>query len=139
MEGESFLFVRHQLCLQLYSRTPHTFLDKEKRIFAVLAGRPLHAEDWDAVMSGAVAAVDLLASRLKFSKQDCLHRRGPQKAKAFGFSHGGGQTHPGMLGVGSRGNEDAFLRFSEDPNVKRLTGFANCEWAVVRRLIILTY
>lgn len=79
-------------------------------------------------MSGAEAAIDLLASQLKFAAEDCNHRRGPHRAKAFGFSHGGGQTRPSMLGSSNQDNQDAFKQFSEDPSIKRLTGFASCEW-----------
>lgn len=87
----------------------------------------MDAKDWDSVQTGAVAAINLLASRLKFKEEDYNHRRGPQTAKGFGFSHGGGQTHPKMLDVGGEGNQAAFKEFSQDPNIKRLTGFANCE------------
>jgi hypothetical protein len=102
--------------------------DGQKRIFTTLAGRPLDADDWDSVKSGAEAAINVLESRLRFAPEECDHRRGPQKAKAFGFSHGGGQTHPSMLRLGDQGNEDAFAQFSQDPSIKRLTGFASCEY-----------
>ena len=109
------------------TRTPHTLIDKNRRIFGVLAGHPMHAEDWDSVLTGAIAAIDLLASRLYFSKDDCDHCHGPQRVKAFGFSHGGGQTHPKNLEVGGGSNEDALAQFVQDPCIKRLTGFADCE------------
>lgn len=79
-------------------------------------------------MSGAEAAINLLASRLTFSEEECFHRHGPQKAKAFGFSHGGGQMQPGMLRVGSKSNAIALQDFLEDPNIKRLAGFASCKY-----------
>ena len=85
-------------------------------------------EHWDSVLTGAIAAIDLLASRLRFTEQNCHHRHGPHKAKAFGFSYGGGQRNPGMLGLGDEGNQAALEEFAEDPNVRRLTGFANGEW-----------
>lgn len=101
-----------------------------------MAGRPIDAEDWDSVLTGAIAAIDLLASRLEFTQADCHHRRGPHKAKAFGFSHGGGQTCPGMLRLGNEGNEDALAEFAEDPNIRRLTGFASCESLFRPRFIL---
>jgi hypothetical protein len=108
-------------------RTSQTLTDNDERIFAVLAGRPGKANDWDSVLTGAIAAIDLLASSLEFKKEECDHRRGPQKTKSFGFSHGGGQTHPKMLNVGGIDNEAALQEFAQNPSIKRLTGFASCE------------
>lgn len=108
-------------------RKTQTLTDEENRIFAVLAGRPLEAKDWASVMTEAVAAIDLLASKLEFKDGDRDHRRGPQKAKGFGFSHGGGQTYAKMLDVGGKDNEAAFQEFAQNPSIRRLTGFASCE------------
>ena len=102
-------------------------IDKDKHIFVVLGGHLIDAEDWDSVLTGAIAAIDLLASHLQFTQKDCHHHCSPHKAKGCGFSHGGDQTHPGMLRLGDEGNQDALAEFAEDPNIRCLTGFASCE------------
>lgn len=62
----------------------------------MLAGRPVaktgKPDDWDEVVRGLEAAIDELQRNCSLQKSDEKHRRGPHPAKAFGVSHGGGQT-----------------------------------------------
>jgi hypothetical protein len=79
----------------LLCRTPYTILDDERRIIAVLAGRPFPKngipDDGDDVVARACAAIEAARDEMYFTKGDCLHRRGPHIGGAFGWSHGQGQ------------------------------------------------
>lgn len=71
-------------------------LDDEDKIVAVLVGKPLakpgRPNDWAEVIAGLERAISKLQRSCKLQKADKNHRRGPHYAKAFGVSHGGGQT-----------------------------------------------
>ncbi|KAF7968246.1 hypothetical protein HWV62_31537 [Athelia sp. TMB] len=77
-------------------RKPVVILDDEDRIIAVLVGRPLakpgDPDDWDQVVAGLERAIAKLKRSCTLRKGDKQHRRGPHPARAFGISHGGGQT-----------------------------------------------
>src|ERR1700722_18407225 len=79
----------------LLHRTPYDILDDERRIIAVLAGRPFPKngvpDDWDDVVARACAAIEAAHEEMHFTKDDREHRHGPHIGKAFGWSHGGGQ------------------------------------------------
>ena len=79
----------------LLYRTPYAILDDERRIIAVLAGRPFPKngvpDDWDDVVARACAAIEAAREEMIFEKKDLEHRRGPHIGKAFGWSHGTGQ------------------------------------------------
>jgi hypothetical protein len=76
-------------------RTPHVILCKEKRIIAVLVGKPLDEDgstySWDQVTTEAAAAIEEAGGMLNFDKDDLSHRRGEFAAKAFGVLDGLGQ------------------------------------------------
>lgn len=71
-------------------------LDDEDQIVAVLVGRPLarpgKPDDWPEVVKGLEKAIARLERSCRLRKAEKDHRRGPHPAKAFGVSHGGGQT-----------------------------------------------
>ncbi|KAF7965357.1 hypothetical protein HWV62_44269 [Athelia sp. TMB] len=79
-------------------RTPVTILDDERRVIAVLVGRPLkksgEVDDWPEAVAGLEAAINKLEADSTFSAKQSSHRRGPHPAKVFGVSHGGGQKKP---------------------------------------------
>ena len=49
------------------------------------------------VQEAAAQALEAARSHLRISKRDKKHRRGKYPARNAGISHGGGQTHPGVL------------------------------------------
>jgi hypothetical protein len=79
----------------LHCRTPYAILDDERRIVAVLAGRPYPKDgipdSWDDVVARACAAIEAAREEMHFDEDDISHRRGPHIGKAFGWSHGHGQ------------------------------------------------
>ncbi|KAF7965063.1 hypothetical protein HWV62_698 [Athelia sp. TMB] len=114
-------------------RKPVAILDDENRIVAVLAGRPSakpgQPDDWDAVAVGLERAIAKLRRSCTLRKGDKKHRRGAHPARAFGISHGGGQTarlpHPSVLGLQTAGNEKAFKTFRRNRFVQRVAGFGS--------------
>lgn len=62
----------------------------------MLAGRPTGRTggpaEWDGVTKGLEQAIDDAQEEMSFTLEDLDHRRGAHAAKAFGFSHGNGQT-----------------------------------------------
>lgn len=135
------------------SRTPYAILDNQRRIVGVLAGRPSGKArkpgEWDGVTAGLEHAIDTAQAELWFTEEDLQHRRGEHAAKAFGLSHGGGQTvrkighicplklirryqHPRIRQLGISAAQDAhnravLLKFRADKNVQRYAGFASSE------------
>jgi hypothetical protein len=79
----------------LSHRTPYAILDDQRRIVAVLAGRPFPkngvADDWDDVVVRACAAIEAAREEMQFAEEDCEHRRGSYYSKAYGWSLGNGQ------------------------------------------------
>jgi hypothetical protein len=78
-----------------FRRTPYAILDDERRIIAVLAGRPYPKDgvpdSWDDVVARACAAIEAAREEMHFDKGDLNHRRGPHIGKPCGWSHGHGQ------------------------------------------------
>ncbi|KAF7969800.1 hypothetical protein HWV62_25981 [Athelia sp. TMB] len=109
--------------------SPITILDDEGRVVAVLVGRPVNkssaADDWPKVVAGLEAAINQLERDLSLSKKQYNHRRAPHPAKAFGVSHGGGQTCPSILKQGSARNERAVRAFRNNKYVKRAAHFGS--------------
>ncbi|KAF7971008.1 hypothetical protein HWV62_22273 [Athelia sp. TMB] len=109
--------------------TPVTILDDERRVVAVLVGRPLRksggVDDWAEVVLGLEAAINQLESESTFSAKQAHHRRGPQQAKAFGVSHGGGQLRPSVLDQGSSRNIRAVAAFRRNKYVRRIAHFGS--------------
>ena len=89
----------------MVDRTPYAILDDQNRIIGVLAGRPIVKEgepdDWNEVTAGVGAAIETAQGEMKFCKGDCAHRRGAHIARAYGWSHGGGQTVSGSYPIGA--------------------------------------
>ncbi|TRM57179.1 hypothetical protein BD626DRAFT_574753 [Schizophyllum amplum] len=69
-------------------------VDKEDRVFAVLAGCPDKAPDWGGSMQELADAIETTSSRLSLNPGQRRHRRGPFPATAHGYSFGGGQREP---------------------------------------------
>ncbi|KAF7968786.1 hypothetical protein HWV62_29298 [Athelia sp. TMB] len=110
-------------------RKPVTILDDERRVVAVLVGRPLkksgNIDDWPEVVAGLEAAINKLEADSTFSAKQSSHRRGPHPAKAFGISHGGGQKKPSVLDQGSRQNCRAIRAFRKNKHVKCIAHFGS--------------
>lgn len=70
-------------------------MDKEGRVFAVLAGRPDtkdDADEWNKVIEEAAKEMCDAEDNLTFDSMEINHRRGPFPVKDIGISMGGGQT-----------------------------------------------
>ncbi|KAF7986420.1 hypothetical protein HWV62_31157 [Athelia sp. TMB] len=114
--------------------TPYAILDNQRRIVGVLAGRPTgrsgNTAEWDAVTAGLEQAIDDAQAEMDFTSEDMCHRRGAHTAKAFGLSHGNGQTKPCLRKVGSSKAQEAcnqavLQKFRETKAVQRFAGFAS--------------
>ncbi|KAL1749878.1 hypothetical protein FB107DRAFT_224815 [Schizophyllum commune] len=66
------------------------------RVFGVLAGHPDDPK-WKDVHEALADEIAKQGERVKFPKESSDHRRGQFGAEAYGTSHGGGQTAPGIL------------------------------------------
>jgi hypothetical protein len=79
----------------MFCRMPYAILDHERRIIAVLAGRPYSKngvpDGWDGVVARACTAIEAAREEMHFDEGDVTHRRGPHIGKACGWSHGHGQ------------------------------------------------
>jgi hypothetical protein len=129
-----------------FHRTPYAILDDQRRIIAVLAGRPYSrdgvSDDWDDVGVRAFAAIEAARKEMHFDAVDLEHRRGPHIGKACGWSHGLGQEvrvgdpfrriplialpiqHPMRLQQ-SKHNAAVWARLFEHPDIKRVAGFGS--------------
>ncbi|KAF7964991.1 hypothetical protein HWV62_1172, partial [Athelia sp. TMB] len=118
-------------------RTPITILDNDGRVVAVLVGRPFAAkggvDGWEEVAAGLEAAINKLEADSTFSEKQTVHRRGPQPAKAFGVSHGGGQKRPSVLDQGSLRNQRAAQEFCKNKYVRRVAHFGSSESLSIAR------
>ncbi|KZP19050.1 hypothetical protein FIBSPDRAFT_744449 [Athelia psychrophila] len=130
------MYVPPPRTFSLRSRTiskPIGILDDAGRIIAVLAGRPSKdsgaGDDWVKVVAGLEAAINKLQRQCSFTAKDRDHRRGPHPAKAVGVSHGGGQTQPSVLDLGSKKNERAMDAFRCDPSVIRAAHFGSAAFS----------
>ncbi|KAF7980028.1 hypothetical protein HWV62_40152 [Athelia sp. TMB] len=116
--------------------TPYAILDSQNRIVGVLVGRPTgrtgDTSEWEAVTAEFERAIDVAQMEISFTSEDTCHRRGAHTAKAFGLSHGNGQTQPSIRRVGaSKGqdaiNQAALRKFCENKAVRRFAGFASSD------------
>lgn len=82
----------------LLFRTTHLLLDKERRIIAVLAGRPKGA-GWQETCDKAFSVLGGLAKRAVPSKKDLESRRGIFPTIPYGISLGNGQMVSGLLAL----------------------------------------
>ncbi|KAI0352005.1 hypothetical protein OH77DRAFT_1486440 [Trametes cingulata] len=67
-------------------------LDKQDRVFAVLAGSPKDQLAWAKVNKAVTDAFDEVRMKYKFNQKQVDHRRGNFPAVSAGISYGGGQT-----------------------------------------------
>ena len=75
----------------LCGREARPLVDKEERVFGVVAGRPRDREGWDMVERDATQALREAREACSLSAQQSDHRRGRFPALAVGVSYGGGQ------------------------------------------------
>ncbi|KAL1698468.1 hypothetical protein EV121DRAFT_218143 [Schizophyllum commune] len=77
-------------------KTTAGLVTPDGRVFGVLAGHPDDPK-WGEVHEALADEIAKQGERVKFPKESCDHRRGQFGAEAYGASHGGGQTAPGIL------------------------------------------
>jgi hypothetical protein len=87
---------------------------------AVCVGFPRGDETWHDVRRQAANCLDEAGQRLHFKK----NRRGDLLALSVGISHGGGQTHPKVLGQDPR-NISIVEDMLKEPAFSRISGFTS--------------
>ncbi|TDL21298.1 hypothetical protein BD410DRAFT_724625 [Rickenella mellea] len=108
------------------SSTACPLVDRDNRVFGVLAGRP-GIPTWEAdVTRPAYQAIAKAKNQCKFKKTQKYHRRGRFPVEATGISYGGGQAKPQRLTVGQSGvNESTMSALVESTPMMRIAGYAN--------------
>ncbi|KAJ7450906.1 hypothetical protein FB451DRAFT_1146267 [Mycena latifolia] len=103
---------------------PLLILDREGRIICVFMGAPEDPE-WPTVIAEAIKAMkEALAEGLRigaFATGDKRHRRGSYDTLSGGYSHGGGQKRPGMLGMPRR-QRRLFMKLIKNKYIRRICG-----------------
>lgn len=99
-------------------------VDHDRRVIGHLIGRPADDPTWGSVNDEASRALEHARNKLVFSTKDKVHRRGRFPALAYGISHGGGQTKPGML-CHSQENADILRGLVQNNAFIRISGFVN--------------
>ncbi|KAJ7177324.1 hypothetical protein C8R43DRAFT_942589 [Mycena crocata] len=101
-------------------------LDKNRRVVAVLGGKPRDLIEWQAVTEGASTLLRERLDRIRLSDKQLNHHRAQEAfpALARGWSHGGGQLEPGEL-TNNVANTELTDELLAHEYFKRLAGFAN--------------
>ncbi|KAJ7458439.1 hypothetical protein FB451DRAFT_1372186 [Mycena latifolia] len=103
---------------------PLLILDREGRIICVFMGAPEDPE-WPTVIAEAIKAMkEALAEGLHigaFATGDKRHRRGSYDTLSGGYSHGGGQKRPGMLGMPRR-QRRLFMKLIKNKYIRCICG-----------------
>lgn len=108
--------------LNLFNREARPIVDKNNRIFAVLAGQQNDSSYADAA-DEALELIMLEGEQAAFARGEKSHRRGQFPALAVGISYGKGQTQPMNL---RNGVHAAMLqRLVGAACIERLALFAN--------------
>ncbi|KAI0352293.1 hypothetical protein OH77DRAFT_1409671 [Trametes cingulata] len=110
-------------------RDPRPILDKNGRVFAVLAGRPKDTRGWTRVNAQVQAAFEQARARYKLDPKKKCHRRGDFPAVAAGISYGGGQKHVSNLAHDAH-NQEVIEEPLREPAIQRVAGFANAAFAL---------
>ncbi|KAI0055550.1 hypothetical protein BV25DRAFT_1873084 [Artomyces pyxidatus] len=103
-------------------------LDAQHNVLAHLAGRPNDDQTWNDACHGAADKLQDVRRRMNPTAEECVHRRGRFATLRAGISYGGGQTHPQNMDPGKYA--DLIQEILQDPNVRRISGFANSSFAV---------
>ncbi|KAJ7211258.1 hypothetical protein GGX14DRAFT_362959 [Mycena pura] len=108
-------------------------LDAQRRVIALLGGRP-RGDAWDRdVADEAEAAMRKLQPKIRLSKAKLRHRRAQTQfaAIACGVSHGGGQLEPAEISVGAANRRvtDALLAHVAFTRIVGFTAALFALWA----------
>ena len=117
----ALLFPSYRISDQ-FSRTPTPIIDREGRLVAILAGRPVD-DSWDALSTDAAEALEEARRRCNVPAKDGRHRRGHFLALRCGVSHGSGQTEPGNL-QNNPCNAEVLAELNQKLPFMRMSGFA---------------
>ncbi|KAI9070212.1 hypothetical protein FKP32DRAFT_1558355 [Trametes sanguinea] len=98
-------------------------LDKNNRVFAVLAGRPRDAA-WDSVNEELQRIFDIARDAYQLSSQQREHRRGAFPAVACGISFGGGQQRVANLAHNTH-NQSVVDALVKNAAVRRVANFGS--------------
>ncbi|OJT12473.1 hypothetical protein TRAPUB_10981 [Trametes pubescens] len=99
-------------------------LDKNGRVFAVLAGRP-RDPSWDQVNSDLQAIFDTTRGAYSLEPKQLQHRRGAFPAISSGISYGGGQKHVMNLSQKTQSNQAVMDSLLAQTAVRRVANFGN--------------
>ncbi|KAI0677450.1 hypothetical protein C8Q78DRAFT_1065988 [Trametes maxima] len=102
---------------------PVVVLDRERRVVALLAGRP-RDPSWDSVVEEADRAMGVAARTCRFTEEQHNHRRGTFATLARGLSFGGGRKVPGYV-VNTKRNEGALKALCQNNAMGRIAGFGS--------------
>ncbi|KAI0059401.1 hypothetical protein BV25DRAFT_1918437 [Artomyces pyxidatus] len=102
-------------------------LDPQHTVVAHLAGRPKRDETWDGACIGVAHKLVDIRRRMNPTADDFAHRRGRFATLRARISYGGGQTHPQNTDLGK--HAALVEEILQDPNVERISGFANSSFA----------
>ncbi|KAJ2968067.1 hypothetical protein NUW54_g13326 [Trametes sanguinea] len=107
----------------MYFRLCRPILDKDERVFAVLAGRP-RDQSWDNVNGELQKLFDITRDAYQLTSQQISHRRGAFPAVTCGISYGGGQQRVANL-VQSRHNQAVLDALVKQAAVRRVANFGS--------------
>ena len=67
-------------------------VDRHRRMIALVGTTPANADEWEReVVAPIVRSIEEGAPKVRFSKKEKKHKRGPFRALAIGVSYGGGE------------------------------------------------
>ncbi|KAF8324494.1 hypothetical protein F5887DRAFT_902786 [Amanita rubescens] len=112
-------------CPQSYDRGSHLLLDRNRNIVGVLVGQPKDVVSWSCVHNDAFGILGDVASKLYFSDEERLHRRGFYPSIAHGISFGGGQCEPQYLKHRYMEREEEMEALMNKPSIQRICKFAS--------------
>ncbi|KAI9061264.1 hypothetical protein FKP32DRAFT_1533454, partial [Trametes sanguinea] len=98
-------------------------LDKDGRVFAVLAGRPRNS-DWDEVNKDLQDVFETTREAYGLTAKQISHRRGEFPAVTCGISYGGGQQRVANLAHNAH-NKAVLDSVLQQPAVRRVANFGS--------------
>ncbi|KAL0945692.1 hypothetical protein HGRIS_014843 [Hohenbuehelia grisea] len=119
-------------------RTPHMLVDKSRRVFAVLPGRP-KSSDWDSVCADVVQRMESAKEQYQLTAEQLSNRRGPFVALATGILFDGGQTRPGNR-YHTRANREVMQNLTAAWSTQCVLGFGDsATWVYASQLASYYY
>lgn len=124
--------------VSVYQRIAHPLLstslpitDSEESVFMICGGTdPLV---FAGVQEAASQALEAAQPCLRISKKDRKHSRGKFPARNVGISHGGGQTHPGILHC-EASEVEALESLRKNEAFRQLAGHQSGKYMCLRKI-----